>query len=74
MSNSKLIKEDDEFLYLQRYLHDDPDEHPYWVFDAEDKFKYSDRIIEADETVAYELLMTYRIRKSDAEVIIDSIK
>lgn len=71
---SKLLKEDDEFLYLQRYIHDDPDEHPAWIFDENYNWKYSEDIVIADESAAYELSMKYRIRKSDAEVIIDEIK
>jgi hypothetical protein len=71
---SYLVKEDDEFLHLYRYLHDDPDEYPKWVFGEDNKFKYSDRIVEADGAAAYELRLDYRIRKSNAEVIIDSIK
>lgn len=76
---SKLLKEDDEFLYLQRYIHDDPDTLPDWVFDEESGgeggtgYKYPENIVLADDRAAYELRMTYRIRKSNAEVIIDEI-
>jgi len=72
---SNLIKEDDEFLYLERYLHDESDSIPRWVFGEDGhKWKYSNAIVEADDYAAYELLMKYRIRKSNAEVIIDSIE
>lgn len=69
---SKLLKEDDEYLYLYEYLHSSPDEIPQWAYGTEDK--YSDEIIEADHYALYEVRIDYRIRKADASVIIDSIE
>lgn len=71
---SRLIKQDNEFYYLNRYIHADDDSYSDWHIDQAGNFLVPKNIIEADASAAYELKMEYRIRKSDAEVIIDSVK
>jgi hypothetical protein len=75
MSTSKLVKEDDEFLYLTRYFHDDPDEWPEWAMNEryETPERGSDRYQQAewDSWAFYEIRCDYRIRKSDGKVFYD---
>ena len=71
---SRLIKQDDEFYYVKRYIHSDDDEYSDWHVDRDGNYLVPENIIIADSSAAYELLMEYRIRKSNAEVIIDSVK
>ena len=74
---SRLRKQDDEFLHLTRYLHDEDDEYSEWMCSEKGECPDPDIpqfILEADASAAYELRMDYRIRKSDGKVFIDSIK
>jgi len=69
---STLIKEDDEFLYLERYLHDDLDSFSGWEMDETHKLKYPQYIQESEHYAYMEIKATYRIRKSDGQVFYDS--
>ena len=70
---SKLLKEDDEYLYLYRYVHDERDEFSPWELDEKGETKYSQAIQEAEHYAAYELRVEYRIRKDTGEVFYDSV-
>lgn len=72
MSISHLINEDDEFVYLYVYLHNDSDKIPKWIFD--NPGKYTDKVELADHYVAYELRLDYKIHKVTGEVTYISIK
>jgi len=66
---SHLVKEDENFLYCYAYVHHDPDEHSSWLFKKNGKkFKYDDRIVEADDTALYEVKIEYRINKLNGDV------
>jgi hypothetical protein len=69
MSESILIKDDGEYLFLLKYLHGDSDSFPDWAFDAQGNQRYSDEILETDAYAGYEVPYYYRIRKSTAEFI-----
>lgn len=71
---STLIKEDDEFLYLERYLHDESDEFSRWEMDANHEHKYPEYIQEAENYAFSEIKAKYRIRKSDGQVFYDSFE
>ena len=71
--SSRIVKEDDEFLHMVRYLHDDPDELADWMIDKDGNYTYPENIIMADDGAAYELRLDYRIRKSDGHVFYDGI-
>lgn len=74
---SKLLKEDDEYLYLQQYVHYDSDEYSEWMCSPDGREcpdpKWDERLIDAAETACYEISVRYRVRKSDYTVIYDQI-
>lgn len=70
---SHLLKEDDDFLYLYKYIHNNEDELPDWFIDKEGNYKYPVEIAYADEGVGYEVKVTYRINKHTYKVITDEI-
>jgi hypothetical protein len=70
---SRLVKEDDEFLYLYRYLHDSKDEFSEWEMNPDGSNKYSDAIQEAEAYAFYEVRVDYRINKKTAQVILDKV-
>jgi len=64
MGASRLSKEDDDWLYLYMYVHNDPDEYPDWY----DETKHSQQLLEWTESVAYEIRIDYRVNKKTYEV------
>lgn len=70
---SRLIKEDDELLYLERYLHDETDNYSDWEMDSHYDMKYSQTVHEAEHYAFYEVKVKYTIRKSDGDVNIIGI-
>lgn len=70
---SYLIKEDEEFLHVYAYLHDNSDEFSEWLYDNDDKFAYPKLIVDADGGALYEVRIDYRIRKSDGKVFLDGV-
>lgn len=80
MSTSTLVKEDDEFLYLYKYMHDEPDESAEWHFEGREPkgsgpygTNWPEPIITADNYATYEIRVDYRIRKSDGKVFFDGV-
>lgn len=71
--SSYLEKEDDEYLYLSKYVHANSDELPEWFVDKDGHWKFREEIILADDSVGYEVEIKYRIRKSDAKVFYDEV-
>jgi hypothetical protein len=67
--SSRLISEDEQYLILERYIHDDTDEFSYWELDKEANPKYSQVVQDAEHYVAYELKIKYRIDKKTGEVL-----
>ena len=65
---SKLIKEDEDWLYLSRYIHDEPDSFSDWEMGNDGLTKYSMKIQEAEHYAFYELGINYRINKTTGEV------
>ena len=67
---SKFIKEDGEFIYLFRYIHDEPDEFSEWER-GEDKVygsRYSEKVHVAEHYAFYEIGVNYKINKITGEV------
>lgn len=72
---SRLIMEDDEFLYLERYIHDETGEFSKWEWsEAEKRPIYPQHIQEAEHYAFTEIKATYRIRKSDGEIFYDKFE
>jgi hypothetical protein len=65
---STLVKEDNEFLYLVRYLHNEPDAFSEWERDG---FAYPEIVHQAEHYAFLEIRAHYRIRKSDGQVFYD---
>lgn len=74
---SNLVKEDDEFLHLYSYAHNEPDEYPEWIMPSISSGspfdKYPEHIVQADHYALYEVRIDYRIRKSDGKVFYDKV-
>ncbi len=72
---SKLVKEDNEYLYLYQYLHANDDEYPDWQCTPDLSVcpdpKWPDHIILAG---LYEVRVDFRIRKSDGHVLLDGVR
>lgn len=66
---SKLVKETEDYLIIERYIHDDPDSFSPWELDDMGNPKYSAAVHEAENYAAYELKIEYRIDKNTGEVI-----
>jgi hypothetical protein len=65
---SNLINETDEYLELERYLHNDPDEYSRWELNVNDEEKYPSYIHEAEHFAFCEIKCMYRINKKTGEV------
>lgn len=67
---STLVKETDTELFLEQYLHHDPDSYSEW--EGEDgKYpsgKYSDKVHEVEHYAFYEVRVSYKINKETGEV------
>lgn len=70
---SSLIREDDQYLYLYKYVHANDDELPDWFIDKEGNWKYPEAMVLADDRVGYEVRISYHINKETFEVVIDEI-
>ncbi len=74
---SRLLREDDEFLYLSNYVHEEPDEFPEWLCGPDGREcpdpKWPQHIVEAEHYALYEVRIEYRIRKSDGEILLDKV-
>lgn len=66
---SKLITETEQYLIIERYIHDNSDEYSYWELDKDANPKYSQTVLEAEHYAAYELKIKYRIDKETGEVL-----
>ena len=72
---SHLVSEDAEYLYLFRYLHDEPDSFSAWEMADDGKGqKYSQTIQEAEHYAFYECRVDYRINKQTGDVEYLSIR
>jgi hypothetical protein len=65
---SKLINETDEYLELERYIHDEIDEYSRWELNTEHEEKYPSFIHESEHFAFYEIKCIYRINKKTGEV------
>lgn len=77
MGSSRKVREDDEYIYLTKYMHDESDEYPAWMVGPNGECPdpaIPQHIVEADTYATYEVQLTYRIRKSDGKVIYDGVK
>ena len=66
MGTSRFNKEDDDWIYLTMYVHNDPDEWPEWYIGNEDK--YPRELVDITETIAYEIRIDYRVNKKTYKV------
>jgi hypothetical protein len=64
MGTSHLDKQDNEWLYLHMYVHNDPDELPEWYNEG----IYPQELVEITETIAYEICIDYRVNKNTYKV------
>lgn len=65
---SDLVSEDKDFLFLYRYIHDEPDNFSRWEFNSDGTPKYTWEIHEAERYACFELRIDYRINKETGEV------
>lgn len=69
---SRLIREDDDYLYIQAYLHQDSDSYPEWLCSPDGRYcpdpTWPDFIVEAEHYATYEIQLHYRINKHTGEV------
>lgn len=69
---SKLLGEDDEWLYLIGYLHGSGDEWPSWLCSEDGKQcpdpKWPEYILEAEHYALYEVAVEYCINKKTGAV------
>ena len=75
---SRLVKEDEQFLYVRDYLHRDSDSYPEWLCTPDGMTcpdpKWPDFIVEAEGYALYEIRVDYRINKRTGEVTVDGIQ
>lgn len=75
---SRLVKEDDDYIYLVEYVHHDPDSYSDWMCTPDLKVcpdpKWPDELLIAADTALYEIRVEYRVNKKTYEVIYDEIK
>ncbi len=75
---STLLKEDDEYIYLQEYIHNDNDSYSDWMCTSDMKScpdpKWDERLIDAADRALYEVKVQYRVNKKTYEVIYDKFE
>jgi transcriptional regulatory protein LevR len=65
---SKLLKETEGYLELERLITHEPGEFSDWELDKDFNQKYSDEVHEAEHYAFFEIKCVYRIDKSTGEV------
>ena len=67
---SKFIDEDEKYIHLYRYLHDEPDEFSEWERGEDNVYgsRYSQKVHEAEHYAFYEVRVDYKINKATGEV------
>lgn len=65
---SQLLNEDEDWLYLRTYLHDNSDSYSQWELDEKGELKYPEFIQVAEHYAFYEITVTYKINKHTGKV------
>jgi hypothetical protein len=70
---SKLVDEDDDFLYLKGFVHGSG-EYSDWELKEDGSQKYHESVHVAEHYSLYEIEVNYKINKMTGEVIYDSFR
>ena len=74
---SRLLKEDDDYLYLVEYVHNNSDSYSDWMIDeyksGDDFLKYPEPLIIAADLACYEIKVSYKVNKHTYEITYDEI-
>lgn len=67
--SSRLIEENEDYLILERYVHDEPDEYAEWELDSKGSEKYPKEVHLSEHYALSEIKVKYRIDKTTGEVL-----
>lgn len=68
---SSLIAETDEYLELETYIHNEPDDYSPWELDEQGNEKYEHIVHEAANYAFYEIRCVFRIDKKTGKITYD---
>ncbi len=71
---SSLISEDEDYVIVREYLHNNSDEHPEWAFDENMNFRFPDEFYNRYHYALYEVEFNLVVNKKTGEYIIASVK